>query len=84
MLRSATAACGGRVLLVMLTGMGHDGRDATRALIAAGGAAIAQDEASSVVWGMPGAIAQEGLCDAVLPLADIAPLVLEIVGRRRG
>ena len=79
MLRSATATCGGRVLMVMLTGMGHDGRDSTAALIAAGGAAIAQDEATSVVWGMPGAIAQAGLCDHILPLPDIAPRVLDIL-----
>ncbi len=79
MLRSATAACGGRVLMVMLTGMGHDGRDATAELVAAGGAAIAQDEASSVVWGMPGAVAQAGLCEHVLPLTGIAPRVLDIL-----
>lgn len=84
MLRSATAAAGGRVLMVMLTGMGHDGRDATRALVAAGGAAIAQDEETSVVWGMPGAVAQAGLCEQVLPLPDIAGRVLDMlrVGRR--
>lgn len=83
MLRSATAAAGGRVLVVMLTGMGHDGRDSTRALVAAGGSAIAQDEETSVVWGMPGAVAQAGLCDYVLPLPDIAGRVLDIlkVGR---
>jgi two-component system chemotaxis response regulator CheB len=79
MLRSATAACAGKVLLVMLTGMGHDGRDATAAMVAAGGCAIAQDEASSVVWGMPGAIAQAGLCEHVLPLGDIAPRVLDLL-----
>ena len=79
MLRTATVACGGRVLMVMLTGMGHDGRDATRGLVAAGGAVIAQDETSSVVWGMPGAIARAGLCDAVLPLTEIAPRVLAIL-----
>jgi two-component system chemotaxis response regulator CheB len=83
MLRSATAACGGRVLMVMLTGMGHDGRDATKALVAAGGAAIAQDEATSVVWGMPGAIAQAGYCDHVLPLTEIAPRVLGILKASR-
>ncbi|MCX7380477.1 MAG: chemotaxis response regulator protein-glutamate methylesterase [Alphaproteobacteria bacterium] len=83
MLRSATAACGGRVLMVMLTGMGHDGRDATRALVSAGGCAIAQDEATSVVWGMPGAIAQESLCDHVLPLGDIAPCILDILKVRK-
>jgi two-component system chemotaxis response regulator CheB len=76
MLRSAAAACDGRVLMVMLTGMGHDGLAATRQLVMAGGTAIAQDEASSVVWGMPGAIAQAGLCHKVLPLPAIAPKVL--------
>ena len=79
MLRSATRACDGRALMVMLTGMGHDGLAGTRALVEAGGAAIAQDEATSVVWGMPGAIAQAGLCHAVLPLPAIAPRVREIL-----
>ena len=72
MLRSAAAAAEGRVLVAMLTGMGHDGLEGTRAVVAAGGTAIAQDEASSVVWGMPGAIAQAGLCHAVLPLGELA------------
>jgi two-component system chemotaxis response regulator CheB len=79
MLRAATAACDGRVLVVMLTGMGHDGLAGTRAVIAAGGTALAQDEASSVVWGMPGAIAQAGLCHRVLPLAELAPAVLDLL-----
>lgn len=83
MLESAAAACGGRVLVVMLTGMGHDGRDGTRVVVEAGGAAIAQDETTSVVWGMPGAIAQAGLCDQILPLGDIAPAVLDILKVRR-
>jgi two-component system, chemotaxis family, protein-glutamate methylesterase/glutaminase len=84
MLRSAVAACGGRVLMVMLTGMGHDGLAATRQLVMAGGTAIAQDEATSVVWGMPGAIAQAGLCHQVLPLTAIAPKVLELMRGRVG
>jgi two-component system chemotaxis response regulator CheB len=79
MLRSASLACGGRVLMVMLTGMGHDGLAATHQLIAAGGTAIAQDEATSVVWGMPGAIAQAGLCHLVLPLPAIAGRVLQLL-----
>jgi len=79
MLRSAAEACGGRVLTVMLTGMGHDGLAGTRQVIEAGGGAIAQDEATSVVWGMPGAIAQAGLCHAVLPLPRIGPRILEIL-----
>ncbi len=77
MLRSAAVACAGRVLVVMLTGMGHDGLAGTRAVIEAGGAAIAQDEATSVVWGMPGAVAQAGLCHHILPLPAIAGRVRE-------
>lgn len=73
MLRSAAGATQGRTLAVMLTGMGQDGLSGTRHLIEAGGTAIAQDEASSIVWGMPGAIARAGLCHAVLPLEGIAP-----------
>jgi len=77
MLRSAAKACGGRVLVVMLTGMGHDGLAGARQVVAAGGGVIAQDEATSVVWGMPGAVAQAGLCNQVLPLPSIAGRVLE-------
>jgi two-component system chemotaxis response regulator CheB len=79
MLRSAAQACEGRVLVAMLTGMGRDGLAGTRAVIEAGGTAIAQDEATSVVWGMPGAVAQAGLCHAVLPLPRIAPRLLQLV-----
>jgi two-component system chemotaxis response regulator CheB len=79
MLRSASAACEGRVLVAMLTGMGHDGLAGTKKVVEAGGAAIAQDEASSVVWGMPGAIAKAGLCHAVLSLPKIAPRILEML-----
>lgn len=79
MLRSAVHAAEGRVLVAILTGMGHDGLAGTRAAIDAGGAAIAQDEASSVVWGMPGAIATAGLCHAVLPLPQIAPKLLDML-----
>ncbi len=79
MLRSAAISCGGRVLVVMLTGMGHDGRDGTRAVVEAGGAALAQDEATSVVWGMPGAIVLAGLCHRVLPLPAIAAGVLNLL-----
>jgi two-component system chemotaxis response regulator CheB len=81
MLRSVTAATGGRALMVMLTGMGQDGLLGTRALVEAGGTALAQDEASSVVWGMPGAVARAGLCHAVLPLEGLARTVRAMVGR---
>jgi two-component system chemotaxis response regulator CheB len=56
--------------------MGHDGRDGARAIVAAGGAVVAQDEATSVVWGMPGSAAMAGLCSAVLPLEQIAAKVV--------
>jgi len=79
MLRSAVAACGGAVLVVMLTGMGHDGLTGTREVIAAGGTALAQDEATSVVWGMPGAIAQAGLCHKILPLPLLAGATIELL-----
>ena len=79
MLRSATAACDGKVLMLMLTGMGHDGLAGTQALIAAGGMAIAQNEASSVVWGMPGAVAKAGLCHAVLSLPEMAERVAQLL-----
>ncbi len=80
LLRSAAQACRGRVLVAMLTGMGQDGLEGTRAVVAAGGVAVAQDEASSVVWGMPGAIAQAGLCRAVLPLTRMAASLLALAG----
>jgi two-component system chemotaxis response regulator CheB len=50
-------------------------------VVEAGGTALAQDEATSVVWGMPGAIATAGLCHRVLPLPALAPSVLELVSR---
>ncbi len=80
MLRSAAEACGGGVLVLMLTGMGRDGLLGTRQVIEHGGEAIAQDEASSVVWGMPGAIAQAGLCRDILPLAKLPGAITELVG----
>ena len=79
MLRSAATACNGRILMVMLTGMGQDGLAGTKALVAAGGTAVAQNEATSVVWGMPGAIARAGLCHAVLPLPIIAERVAQLL-----
>lgn len=72
-LRSASQAAGGRVLAVILTGIGHDGRDGAAALTRSGGVVLAQDQATSVVWGMPGAVAQAGLAHKVLPLAELGP-----------
>jgi len=69
--RSATKAFGEYVLGVILTGMGHDGLKGSRELARTGGTLFAQDEASSVVWGMPGAVATAGLCTEVLPIDDL-------------
>ena len=80
-LRSLVKVYGGRVLVVILTGMGSDGQHGAQAIVDAGGAVIAQDEESSVVWGMPGAVATAGLCSAVLPLDDIAPYLKGLLMR---
>ena len=72
MLRSVAAVYGNTALAVVLTGMGEDGRRGCEVLHARGGRVIAQDEASSVVWGMPGAVVSAGLADHVLPLGQIA------------
>ena len=78
MLRSLVAALGPRILCAILTGMGNDGLGGAGKVVEAGGTVIAQDEASSVVWGMPGAVANAGLCSAVLPLSAIAGQISQI------
>ena len=83
MLCSAAETFGGRVLAVILTGMGQDGLVGARCVTDRGGAVIAQDQASSIVWGMPGAVARAGLCHAVLPLADIAPKLVQTLRELR-
>jgi two-component system chemotaxis response regulator CheB len=70
--RSAADVLGPGALALVLTGMGHDGLLGAQAIADAGGRVIAQDQATSVVWGMPGAVAQAGLADALLPLGEIA------------
>jgi two-component system chemotaxis response regulator CheB len=72
---------GGAVLAVILSGMGRDGLHGVEMLKARGARVLVQDEASSVVWGMPGAVANAGLADRVLPLDEIAPEILGIAGR---
>jgi two-component system, chemotaxis family, protein-glutamate methylesterase/glutaminase len=69
--RSVVAVYDGAVLAVVLTGMGSDGRNGAAEIRAAGGAVLVQDQATSVVWGMPGAISQAGLADEVLPLERV-------------
>jgi two-component system chemotaxis response regulator CheB len=66
------------VLAVVLTGMGSDGMRGGREIVAAGGSVIAQDEASSVVWGMPGAAANAGICAAILPLNQIGSKLVRV------
>jgi two-component system chemotaxis response regulator CheB len=82
--RSVARAFGPGALAVVLTGMGQDGLRGCEAVREAGGQVIAQDEATSVVWGMPGFVARAGLADKVLPLATIAPEVVRRVRAGRG
>lgn len=78
---SAAGLMGGHQLVVMLTGMGQDGLDATTQLAGLGAQIVAQDEESSVVWGMPGAVTRAGIANSVLPLDRIGA---EIVRRIDG
>ncbi|NMJ43183.1 chemotaxis-specific protein-glutamate methyltransferase CheB [Roseomonas sp. JC162] len=82
MLRSAARAAGGKVLAVILTGMGHDGLEGCRAVAAAGGTVLAQDEASSVVWGMPGAVARAGLAALLAPPEALAERIAALTADR--
>ncbi len=75
LLSSAATVWSAGALALVLTGMGSDGTHGAAAIAVAGGSVIAQDEATSVVWGMPRAVAQAGLCSAVLPLGEIAAKV---------
>jgi two-component system chemotaxis response regulator CheB len=68
----------GSIMSVILTGMGSDGMRGGKDIVAAGGSVIAQDEATSVVWGMPGAAANAGICAAVLPLNQIAAKLVRL------
>ncbi|MDH2414640.1 chemotaxis response regulator protein-glutamate methylesterase [Nocardioides sp. CER19] len=69
--RTAAEAYGGRAVATVLTGMGQDGLEGVRVLAARGARVLVQDEATSVVWGMPGAVAHAGLADETLPLAEL-------------
>jgi len=68
----------GGVLAIVLTGMGSDGMRGGKEVVAAGGNVIAQDEATSVVWGMPGAAANAGICSAILPLNQIGAKITRL------
>lgn len=82
MLRSLVASYGGNILTAILTGMGQDGMLGGRDVVNAGGMVVAQDEQSSVVWGMPGAAAHAGICSAVLPVGGIAAYIKKFAGGR--
>lgn len=78
---SAAEVYGGAVLAVILTGMGQDGLRGIEILKTQGARVLAQDEASSVVWGMPGAVVNAGLADRVVALNEIVPEILRMSGR---
>ncbi|MFC3714196.1 chemotaxis response regulator protein-glutamate methylesterase [Sphingoaurantiacus capsulatus] len=75
LMRSAARLYGDGALGIMLTGMGSDGLEGARELVRAGGTLVAQDQTSSVVWGMPGSVVRAGLAAEVLPLDDIAAFI---------
>jgi two-component system, chemotaxis family, protein-glutamate methylesterase/glutaminase len=81
--RSVAQTYGANVLAVVLTGMGADGTRGSAVIREAGGEVIVQDEASSVVWGMPGSVVAASLADRIYPLAGIAPEVVRRVSMRR-
>ena len=78
--RSAAEVWGGQVLAAVLTGMGQDGLRGCEILKRKGASILAQDEASSIVWGMPGAIAHAGLADEIVNLSQFVPTVLRRIG----
>jgi two-component system chemotaxis response regulator CheB len=79
--RTAAAVYGAGVLAVVLTGMGSDGTAGCRLIRDQGGSVLAQDAATSAVWGMPGSVTNAGLAHKVLPLNGIAPEILRLVSR---
>jgi two-component system chemotaxis response regulator CheB len=82
--RSVAEAYGGHSLAVVMTGMGQDGCRGAERIREAGGAVLAQDEASSVVWGMPGFVVRAGLADEVAPLGELASAVVRWTRGRTG
>lgn len=77
--KSVARAYGGAALGVVLTGMGQDGLHGSRQMIAVGGLVIVQDQATSVVWGMPGHVAEANLADAILPIDEVGDEVVQRV-----
>jgi len=81
---AAATVWGKNTLAVLLTGMGRDGRDGCAALRALGAQVLVQDEATSVVWGMPGAVFEAGLADEVLPIDKIAAAIVRLTAAGSG
>ena len=79
--RSVAEVYAGGVIAVILTGMGQDGLRGAEQLKSKGAYVIAQDQSSSVVWGMPGAVVEAGLADSVLSLHAVVPEILKQVSR---
>jgi two-component system chemotaxis response regulator CheB len=79
--RTAVANYGAGTLAVVLTGMGADGLAGARLIRAQGGTVLAQDQPTSAVWGMPGAVAQAGMAQRILPLREIAPELIRLSSR---
>lgn len=80
MLESLAEVYGARALAIVLSGMGRDGSDGARQVVARGGAVVVQDQASSAVWGMPGSVVRGGTAHTMLPPGEIGRLV---ASRRR-
>ncbi len=75
--RSAVDVWGSGLLALMLTGMGSDGLEGSRRVVESGGTVLAQDEPSSVVWGMPGAVARAGLASELIPLTEVCRAIVD-------
>ncbi len=82
MFRSVVKVFGPRIIAVILTGMGNDGEKGSKAIVDAGGTVVAQDEKTSVVWGMPGAVATAGLCSTILPVEGLAGYVANFITKK--
>lgn len=80
MLRSAFKIYGRKIAIAILTGMGSDGAKACRELVDGGCYLVAQDKKTSVVWGMPGAVAEAGVCHAIVPISEIGNKLLGVLG----
>ncbi len=81
--RSAAMIFGGNLLVVVLTGMGNDGMSGVGAIRRKGGYSIVQDEKTSIIWGMPGAVVDAGQADEMFPLPKMAERITEIVSARK-